>query len=148
MTFHGLGLWGRFRSGGGDPLEQPQGQAQVAFGPGPQGHRATGIVEGLAPIPEKGITVALAAVAAQAGRYAVLGHAQPAAAEGMDVIDRFGGLTAVKAPPIGHPVQGLSPSSRSQFWAEVFEKDSIPGLHQRAPVGRSLASASGVAMCS
>ena len=64
------------------PLEQAQGQPEVAIHPGADRHGATWVIEALSPIPVEDIGVRFAAIAGQAGRYTVFGNTQSPLARG------------------------------------------------------------------
>jgi hypothetical protein len=51
----------------------------------------------LVAIPEKDITITFLPVAAQTGGHAILRDALAAAAQGPDVVDGLGGITAIEA---------------------------------------------------
>ena len=69
------------------PLEQAQGQPEVAIHPGAYRHGTAWVIEALSPVPVENIGVRLAAIAGQAGRYTVFGDTQSTLGSWMNVIN-------------------------------------------------------------
>ena len=69
------------------PLQQANGESQVAIHPGPDRHGAAWIVEALTSIPIEHFCIGFMAVAGEAGRYAVFGDTQSTVGAGMEVIN-------------------------------------------------------------
>jgi len=82
---------------GAGPLQQAHGETKVAIGPGPDGHGPPGVIKALASVPLESVSVALAAIAGEAGRNAVFGGAQAATALGEHVVDGFRWFPAINA---------------------------------------------------
>jgi hypothetical protein len=101
----------------------------------------------LAPVPLKGIGIALAPVAGEAGGYAVFGGAQPAAALRENMIDGFRWFSAVNAGFVCKRVEILSPASNAKFGAQILKENRIPGVHPLGSVAESLPAVAGMSMC-
>ena len=69
------------------PLQQSQGETQVAVHPGPNGHGASGVIEPLTAVPVENVSVGLMAVAGKAGWNAVFGNTQSTVGTGKNVIN-------------------------------------------------------------
>jgi hypothetical protein len=65
----------------------------------------------------------------------------------MDVINGLGGLTAIEAAAAGQSVKGTSPAAIVGFGAEVFQENTIPGLHAALAIEGSLPGLFLLAMC-
>jgi hypothetical protein len=128
-------------------LEQPQGEAQVAIHPGPDRHRPAWVIEALLPVPLKGVGITFMAVAGQAGGHTVLGHAEATTAAWQDMINGFRGPTAVNTALIGVFMQGLSPASDTELWAEILKENPVPRVHLQASIDSSLPTITGLSMC-
>jgi hypothetical protein len=122
-----LGIWPAIVGFG--PGQQTLSQAQISFQPSPEGHRTPRIVKGLLAIPKEHVTVTFLAIAAQAGRHAIFRNAQPASAEGPDMVDGLGWITAIEAAASRELVERATPTSVVGFGAEVFQENTIPGQH-------------------
>ena len=57
------------------PLEQAQGQPEVAIHPGAYRHGTAWVIEALSPVPVENVGVGFAAVARQTSRHAVFSNA-------------------------------------------------------------------------
>ena len=79
------------------PLQQSQGEAQVAIHPGPNGHGTSGVIEALSAVPVENIGIRFMTVAGQASRDAIFGDAQATAGTGENVINGFRRFTAINA---------------------------------------------------
>ena len=77
------------------PLQQSQGEAQIAIHPGPNGHGTSGVIEALTAVPVENIGVGFMTVAGQAGGDAIFGDAQSTAGTGEDVINGFRRFAAI-----------------------------------------------------
>jgi hypothetical protein len=131
------GRFGRNRRVG--PLQEAQGQFQVAVYPGPNCHGPAGIVKALAPIPLEHIGIAFEAIAGEAGWHTVFCDAQAAPAARHNVVNRFGWFAAINARLIGVIVERLSPASDAKFRAQIFKENRIPGVHPIVSVAVILA---------